>query len=63
MISNIIFYASYWKNDNWTTIPIPDDLQNYDTSIDNLIENFNTPFDATVRIQMNVSILIFENHR
>ena len=59
----LVFYASYWKNDNWTTIPIPDDLQNYDTSIDNLIENFNTPFDATVRIQMNVSILIFENHR
>lgn len=50
MITNIIFYASYWKNDNWTTIPIPDDLQNYDTSIDTLIENFNIPFDATVGI-------------
>ncbi|XP_031367621.1 pickpocket protein 19-like [Apis dorsata] len=59
-IINIIFYASYWKNNNWTTIPIPDDLQNYDTSIDTLIENFNIPFDATFTVSDPFELITYD---
>ncbi|XP_071871612.1 pickpocket protein 19 [Bombus fervidus] len=51
---------NYWKNNNWTVIPIPDKLPLYDYNIDGIQENFAVEHMALIAASDPFELIIYD---
>ncbi|XP_068985210.1 pickpocket protein 19-like [Bombus flavifrons] len=60
--SAFAIYATlnYWKNDNWTILPIPDKLPLYDYNIDGIQENFAVEHMALIAACDPFELIIYD---